>query len=713
MKYILLICFVVFSVILVAQTPQAPAQGSGTIDDPFQIASFDNLLWIRHNSGYWGLHYIQTANIDASSSVLLDSGAGWVPIGGSSPWFTGTYDGQGYEIQGLYFSRGTTFYTGLFGYSIGAKLNRIHLRDVNMFGSIYIGGLTGVAQSSIINNCSITGSVRGNSDVGGLVGFANYSTIITNSYSQATVQGNDNVGGFVGQNGFDNGYVYRCYSTGQVIAGATIYKGGFVGRQSGGSVNDSYWDTQSSGMATDWASTPRTTFQMKTMANYIFWNFANVWSIQEGTSYPNLALTAAFTIAQPLNLGNLTGSGTPGDPYIIDNASKLNVIRQSLDSCYKLNADIDLSDTVVWDYGQGWLPIGSSVAPFTGVLDGNGYRINNLVINRPQSSYCGLFAYTQNALISHLGLSDVHVLTKNYSGSLIGSAVGGNIDDVSQTGIMLVGGYSGGIVGYLNSGTLQNSRAQLTLQSPSDNLGGLVGVLTSSGAISGTVENCYSTGSLKAGWDLGGLVGYLAWGYVNNSYSHMSINGGRAIGGVVGYAGGTNPGNIYRCYGTGLIELTAGGSFEGGVVGYLNDGSTVVQSFWDIQTTGIPNNSFNGGRTTAQMTYPGSVETFSAWDFTSVWRNDSLSAYNNGYPYLAWQDSQIPDAVQSVSITQAEDSIQISWLASAGATGYKIYASGDPYAPLSQWTLIGQSTEVSFNTPAGSGEFFLIRAFSD
>lgn len=718
MKYLIVIVFLILSVTLIAQIPQAPDGGSGSADDPYHIASFENLLWITQTSGYWGLHYIQTADIDASDSQQLESGAGWKPIGNASPWFTGSYDGGGYNILGLYFSRGTAFYTGLFGIVLNAKLNRINLRDVDMFGSVYCGSLAGVAQNSVVNNCSVTGSVHGSTDVGGLVGLVNYNTIITNSYSHATVQGNDNVGGFVGQNGFDNGYIYRSYSTGQVIAGTASYKGGFIGRHSGGSVNYCYWNTQSSGMATDAVASPRTTLEMKTRVNYYLWNFITQWSIQEGISYPSLELTAGWTLPPLLNLSNLNGSGIQSDPYLIDSAAKLNVIRQSMDSWYRLTSDIDLSETVVWNHGQGWQPIGGSATPFTGVLEGNGKRLINLVINRPLTDYTGLFSYTQNAMISHLELANAWLLTQNYSGGIAGSAFGGSIDNVSLSGIYLAKDYSGGLVGSLDSGLLLDSRAQLLFRTPSNvsssnSVGGLVGVLTSTGAISGTIAGSYSNGSISAAWHLGGIVGTLRWGYVNNCFSHMSIYGGRHLGGVVGIAGGSNPCFINHCYGTGQIELIAGGSFSGGVVGYLSDGSTMEHSFWDVQTTGIPNNSTNGGKTTAQMIYPGSLETYGAWDFDTIWHHDTQGNKNNGYPYLIWQDIPVPAAVQDLSISTFGNQFQLNWQPVESVNEYNVYASEDPYAPWDQWEYLGESNTTSFIVDGGSKRFFMVRATGD
>jgi hypothetical protein len=92
-----------------------------------------------------------------------------------------------------------------------------------------------------ITSCCSTGSISGDQDVGGLVGF-NYGGSITMSYSTGTVTGNESVGGLVGES-LGGGFVARCiitasYSTGSVSGNSLV--GGLVGRHSGGSISTSY-----------------------------------------------------------------------------------------------------------------------------------------------------------------------------------------------------------------------------------------------------------------------------------------------------------------------------------------------------------------------------------------------------------------------------------------------------------------------------------------
>lgn len=236
MKALLTVLALLLCISLWAVIPEAPALGNGTLDNPYQISTFNHLYWLALVPGVWNQHFIQTADIDASeSSEISDSDpntAGWIPIGNGSTAFSGSYDGQGYRIFNLQLHRPALDYSGLFGYMQTGTLNRIHLRDVSITGHHYTGGLAGVANyGSVVNNCSVTGSVNGNINVGGLLGYCDGSSA-TNSYSQANVYGSsDQVGGFVGLSGWNNQSHHNfCYSTGTVTAPNADNKGGFMGR---------------------------------------------------------------------------------------------------------------------------------------------------------------------------------------------------------------------------------------------------------------------------------------------------------------------------------------------------------------------------------------------------------------------------------------------------------------------------------------------------
>ena len=157
---ILLIMLLSISISLVAQTSDPPS-GSGTSGDPYQIASLNNLYWVTQNSGEWNKYYIQTADIEASSTVNWDSGSGFSPIGNGSTAFTGSYNGQGYVIDSLFIHRPSTDYIGLFGFTYHSEIDSVCLTNVDITGDDRVGGLVGSIYYYKVSNSYSTGSVSG------------------------------------------------------------------------------------------------------------------------------------------------------------------------------------------------------------------------------------------------------------------------------------------------------------------------------------------------------------------------------------------------------------------------------------------------------------------------------------------------------------------------------------------------------------------------
>lgn len=153
-----------------------------------------------------------------------------------------------------------------------------------------IGGLIGTS-SSTITKCYASGSVEGYSNVGGFIGY-HYEGRISDCYAQGDVNslitgGSNSTGGFIGYTeGSEYNIIERVYSCGKVTA-LTGEIGGLIG-QSGYTlfVYDSYWDIETSGLITSAGGTGRDTATMKTFANYPDWDFAYVWIMLEGETYP-------------------------------------------------------------------------------------------------------------------------------------------------------------------------------------------------------------------------------------------------------------------------------------------------------------------------------------------------------------------------------------------------------------------------------------------
>ena len=216
--------------------------------------------------------YWLTGDIDASATVGWNGGAGFEPIGnsGDSNPFTGTFDGKGYTISGLYINRCITrvapdvYNLGLFGEISGATV-----RNTSMIGLDYTGtnggagtkGKTGGFVAAVINstisNCHVAGSITSYGDVVGFAATIDSDSIVTDCDADVTCVSTDNdAAGFTNWNsgtisnchstgnatsnndfasGFANGNhgtISNCYSTG-IVSSDWGYCGGFVGDNDG------------------------------------------------------------------------------------------------------------------------------------------------------------------------------------------------------------------------------------------------------------------------------------------------------------------------------------------------------------------------------------------------------------------------------------------------------------------------------------------------
>lgn len=92
-----------------------------------------------------------------------------------------------------------------------------------------------------------------------------------------------------------------------------------------------------------------------------------------------------------------------------------------------------------FDYYQGFQPLGNTDQRFTGTLNGNGYVISNLVINRPfgddsNTNYVGLFrVIDQGARVENLGIEDAYVRGYEFVG-IVAGALSGTVDNVHTSG---------------------------------------------------------------------------------------------------------------------------------------------------------------------------------------------------------------------------------------------------------------------------------------
>ena len=249
-------------------TAAAFAGGTGTAEDPYQIANGAQLAYLASsvNSGetYEEKNFVLTVNIDLN-------GLPWTPIAnsfsdallGGSDYrvFAGNFDGNGYTISNVSIGSETTPFEsdvfGLFGATEG-KISNLNLDTVSICGIAKIasigavvgfaGGLVGYS-GGFIENCHVTGLTMDMSApsnvyaaaywVGGLVGALDGTQLINECSVSGSITekaGKGSIGGLIGELGKAAKITYsRSNVTVNVKAdsrgGADV--GGFIGKGNG------------------------------------------------------------------------------------------------------------------------------------------------------------------------------------------------------------------------------------------------------------------------------------------------------------------------------------------------------------------------------------------------------------------------------------------------------------------------------------------------
>ena len=302
-------------------TPTQP-KGEGTLEKPYQIGTAAELYWFAGlvNGTLENVKQDASANAILTADIIVNEGVldankdlvsksdfiEWEPIGKSADddTYTGTFDGKGYTISGLYFNNPNAYYVGLFG-KIGAngKISNVGVLDSyfqfralgggvcgNNYGELQncsnsstvicnmqdgTGGVCGYNNKGTVRDCKNTGSVRGKAPLGGVCGVNNsgiiencfnegtvsvtvtsfnvggvcgnnYSGKIKCSYNTASVSGQYNVGGVCGSSNY--GTITNCFNEGTVSGQDAV--GGVCGAKFGGTTTNCYYleDTATDGI---------------------------------------------------------------------------------------------------------------------------------------------------------------------------------------------------------------------------------------------------------------------------------------------------------------------------------------------------------------------------------------------------------------------------------------------------------------------------------
>lgn len=362
--------------------------------------------------------------------------------------------------------------------------------------------------------------------------------------------------------------------------------------------------------------------------------------------YVSVPVTSSF-----YNINECYPQGSLQNPFVLSSVDDFNLLIDNLDLNYyfSLSNDIDFSS---YNQGEGFQTIGSPEQPFVGVLDGKGYSIKNLYINRPNDSNVSFINnISPDSVIKNLNFQDVNIIGLEEV-SVLSILNQGTIENVSITGYVTLkvtfncgmfgcisfGGASGSSLTNTNIGVISNSSFDGNISGVSisgfvyNNFGviqdsSVSGNLNSSLSVSGFVYNngdnsfdgniyrSLFSGNIyilvsQEGSNVSGFVNDFYSGIISDSYAVGEIINSASFGfirGFVNFFNSPNPKLIINSY----------SSMVNSDIGFGGDNAQegeIVNSYYNSDVSGIFENGIP--KTSSQLK---DQATFIGWDFIDVW----------------------------------------------------------------------------------------------
>ena len=615
------------------------------VDGVYQITNGGQLYWFAQLVNTSGndavIDAVLVNDIVVNEGTLSAASRAWTPIGyynksTDKVYYSGTFDGQGHTISGLYCVRPSNAssgdYIGLFGYvDTNGTVKNVGVLNSEFTGRTSVGGIVGNNYYGTITGCWNASKITGTSNVGGVVG--NNAGSISQCYNTGAVTNTSSVGtktgGVVGCS--NEGSVQDCYNTGAVTGQDQL--GGIAGMITNGvSVSDCYntgdvTSTKSgatfNGSVVGWNYTGSTE---NSIANCYYLADSETDS-QDGTTFKTEAQFASGEVAYLLNGSTDEGdlvwkqtlesdtapvyvgevvhynpdAETPyynGEPEIVHKHNYVNGFCAVAD-CDAYYEPATLVDGVYRISNGGQLYWFAQLVN-GGETDADAILVENITVNENvlvngalntegtfrvwmpmgslDSGYTGTFDGDEH-IISGLYFNDTNAENVGLFGC---TAAGALVKDLTLTGSYIAGKANvGGLVGS-NAGTIDNCSNGATLTAKGFCLGGIAGYST------GLIDSCSNSGNIiGSNRNIGGVVGKIENATIRNSHNVGVIGPkGTNVGGVVGQA---SHANVENCYNEGDVDTTGSTSSStgvGGVVGNLADVSVAVGCYNSGSVTG-------------------------------------------------------------------------------------------------------------------------------
>ena len=280
--------------------------GNGTEEDPYLIATAEQLAWFTLNTGKYKDRHIRLVNdIDLGGKLWCTQVSGAISL--CSFYF----DGNNKTIYNLTAKNGG----GLFCYDSSGEIKNLHIKNIigrTSTAIVYMNRGT-------IKDCTVDGNINvalymsptygNNESQVGAITASNYGVIENCAVNSVVRSGARNCGSITG---FNAGTVRNCY-VGGMVSGSSTGLGVFAGNNNGGLVEKCYSTatlikTNLSGTGTKLGiiDSYYRDADLKNKDTFVGWDFDTVWDINENINdgYPFLRHPVSKSITYVLNGGS-------------------------------------------------------------------------------------------------------------------------------------------------------------------------------------------------------------------------------------------------------------------------------------------------------------------------------------------------------------------------------------------------------------------------
>ena len=375
----------------------------------------------------------------------------------------------------------------------------------------------------------------------------------------------------------------------------------------------------------------------------------------------------------------ISGNGTEESPFMITNEEELQLVTDFPDCHFKLANDIVMTKEL-----ETPLCYESENQTFTGVFDGNGYTISDVIMEISDYSSYATFINKNEGTIKNVNIKNANYLGNGGHGITYQNS--GIIDNCSISFKSCGGPSSSAGIAHDNSGTISKchiSGSMFYFNGICRNNTGTISECEISASISvstggiaeqnyGTIEKCSFSGSVNDASDFGGISGSNS-GLISKckvlgdfSYEYSDVAGiccnnysviencfysgtlsAETVGGIsINNYTRTSSAKIENCYVAASFNYTD----KIYAIAKTNSDGNIINCYYDRTLSGINDNTQGTPMSTVAMKM---AQTYSNWDFDTVWGIDEN--INDGYPYLLWEypvtEKENPYTINSLTIT--------------------------------------------------------------